>query len=147
MGKTNYGGELTEMIEIKIPKEIRDYKEVIFAGLNLRQIISLIIAFAVNVPLYIYTKKYLGDELTSWLVMFTGVPVFLIGFIKFDGMPFEKYFKIMLRFNFLVPRKRKYKVENIYTAIYEGQMKFFENGLKLRRKKKGRIFNVFQTKK
>lgn len=135
------------MIEIKIPKEIRDYKEVIFAGLNLRQIISLTIAFAVNVPLYIYTKKYLGDELTSWLVMFTGVPVFLIGFIKFDGMPFEKYFQIMLRFNFLVPRKRRYKVENIYTSIYEGQMKFFENGLKLRRKKKGRIFNVFQTKK
>ncbi len=135
------------MIEIKIPKEIRDYKEVIFAGLNLRQIISLTIAFAVNVPLYIYTKKYLGDELASWLVMFTGVPVFLIGFIKFDGMPFEKYFQIMLRFNFLVPRKRRYKVENIYTSIYEGQMKFIENGLRLKRKKKGRIFNVFQTKR
>lgn len=135
------------MIEIKIPKEIRDYREIIFAGLNLRQIISLSVAFAVNVPMYIYTKKYIGDEAASWLVMFTGVPVFLIGFIKFDGMPFEKYFQIMLRFNFLVPRKRRYKVENIYTAMFDGQMKFIENELRLKRKKTRRSLNVFKTKK
>ncbi len=131
------------MIEIKIPKEIRDYKEVIFAGLNLRQIISLSIAFAVNVPVYIYSKKYIGEEAASWLVMITGVPVFLVGFIKFDGMPFEKYFEIMLRFNFLVPRKRRYKVENIYTIMHDEQMKVLKN----KQKKKGGISNVFQRKK
>jgi hypothetical protein len=147
MGKTNNRGELIIMIEIKIPKEIRDYKEVIFFGLNLRQIISLAIAFAVNIPLYVNTKKYIGDELASWFVMFTGVPVFLIGFIKFDGMPFEKYFQIMLRFNFLVPRKRHYKVENIYTVIFTGQTKLAENEIKLKQKKKGRVRNVFKTKK
>lgn len=135
------------MIEIKIPKEIREYKEVIFAGLNLRQIISLSVAFAVNVPLYIYTKPHIGDDMASWLVMLIGIPVFLIGFIKFDGMPFEKYFKIMLRFNFLVPRKRKYKVENIYTVIYDEQGKLIDEELKSKNSKKGRKRNVFKTKK
>lgn len=124
------------MIEIKIPKEIRDYKEVIFAGLTLRQIICLSIAFLINVPLYLYTKPYIGDELASWLVMFTGVPIFLIGFIKFDGMSFEKYFKIMLQFNFLVPRKRKYKTENIYTIIFDEQRKSDEEILKSKKKKR-----------
>ncbi len=127
--------------------EIRDYKEIIFAGLNLRQIISLVVAFAVNVPLYIYTKPHIGDDLASWLVMVTGVPVFLIGFIKFDGMPFEKYFIIMLRFNFLVPRKRKYKIENIYTIIYDKQRKMGEESIRSRNNKKGSIRNVLKAKK
>lgn len=135
------------MIEIKIPKEIRDYKEVIFVGLNLRQIISLSVAFAINVPLYLVSKPYIGDELASWLVMFVGVPVFLIGFIKFDGMPFEKYFQIMVRFNFLVPRKRKYKIENIYTIIYEGQRKTGEESIRSKNKRKGRSRDVLKTKK
>lgn len=135
------------MIEIKIPKEIRDYKEVIFAGLNLRQIISLSVAFAINVPLYLVSKPYIGDELASWLVMFVGVPVFLIGFIKFDGMPFEKYFQIMVRFNFIVPRKRKYKIENIFTVIYEGQRKAGEESIWSKNNKKGRSRDVLKTKK
>jgi len=135
------------MIEIKMNTEIRDYKEIIFAGLNLRQIISLVVAFAVNVPLYIYTKPHIGDDLASWLVMVTGVPVFLIGFIKFDGMPFEKYFIIMLRFNFLVPRKRKYKIENIYTIIYDKQRKMGEESIRSRNNKKGSIRNVLKAKK
>jgi len=135
------------MIEIKIPKEIRDYKEVIFAGLNLRQIISLSIAFAINVPLYIFTKPYIGDEISSWLVMITGVPVFLVGFIKFDGMPFEKYFLIMLRFNFLVPRKRRYKIDNIYTILYQGQRKMGEESIRSKNNRKGRSLNVFEAKK
>jgi flagellar motor component MotA len=129
------------LIEIKIPKEIRDYKEVIFAGMNLRQIISLVVVFAINVPLYIFSKPHIGDELASWLVIIVGVPTFLVGFIKFDGMPFEKYFQVMLRFNFLVPRKRKYKVENIYTVIYEQQKKLAEENLKMKNNKKGRICN------
>lgn len=135
------------MIEIKIPKEIRDYKEVIFAGLNLRQIISLSVAFAINVPLYIFTEPYIGDEMSSWLVMITGVPVFLVGFIKFDGMPFEKYFLIMLRFNFLVPRKRRYKVDNIYTILYQRQRKMGEESIRSKNNRKARSLNVFKAKK
>ena len=136
------------MIEIKLPKDIRDYKEVLFAGLNLRQIVSLSMAFAINVPLYLYSKSYIGEELASWLVMLTGVPVFLLGFIKFDGMPFEKYFMIMLRFNFIVPRKRKYKIENIYTIIYEHQRKAEIDNIKIiKDKKKGGSHNVFKARK
>lgn len=40
------------MIEIRIPKEIRTYKEKLFFGLTLRQLICTLIAVVVNVPLY-----------------------------------------------------------------------------------------------
>lgn len=135
------------MIEIKIPKEIRDYKETLFLGLNLRQIICLVIVFSINVPLYLFIKPYIGDELASWVVMFTGVPLFLVGFIKFDGMPFEQYFKIMIRFNFIVPRKRKFKVENIFTIINDEQMKNDERQFKSMKTKKGGKINDFKIKK
>ncbi|WMJ77850.1 PrgI family protein [Sedimentibacter sp. MB35-C1] len=134
------------MIEIKIPKEIRDYREAIFAGLNLRQIISLAVAVAINVPLYVYIKPYIGDEIASWLVIITGIPIFLIGFIKFDGMPFEEYFKVILRFYFLKPRKRKYKVENIYTFIYEHQKRRAEEEIRQHGKRKGGKKNAFKKK-
>ena len=41
------------MIEIKIPKEIRDYKEKFLFGLTIRQFISAAAALAVRVPLYL----------------------------------------------------------------------------------------------
>ena len=42
------------MIEIKIPKEITEYKEKILFGLTIRQCVCAVAALAVCVPLYIF---------------------------------------------------------------------------------------------
>lgn len=118
------------MIEIKIPKEVRSFKETIFIGLTLRQIICLGIALSINVPMYIFLKPYIGDEVASWIIMFTGVPLFLIGFFKFNGLPFEKYALIVLKFKLFIPQKRKYRVENVFTDIAEEQDKINMENLK-----------------
>lgn len=128
------------MIEIKIPKEIRSYKETLFAGLTLRQIVCLGIALAINIPMYLFLKLYIGDEVASWIIMFTGVPLFLIGFFKYNGLPFEKFALIMLNFNLFIPRKRKYKVENIFTEILREQNK--EQLEKLKKSKERKKKNV-----
>lgn len=101
------------MIEVKIPKEIRNFKSKVLFNLTLRQILSLLIGVGISIPTYIFGKKIIGEELASWFVMLISAPCFLIGFIKKNGMNYEKYFYIMLKFNFLTPRIRKYKVENI----------------------------------
>lgn len=41
------------MIAVRIPEEIRKYKEKILFGLTARQLITTIIAFAICVPLYL----------------------------------------------------------------------------------------------
>ena len=47
-------------IEIKIPKEVRDYHENIFFGLNTRQFICSVLAVAAAVGIYLLLKQIIG---------------------------------------------------------------------------------------
>ena len=79
------------MIEIKIPKEITEYKEKFLFGLTIRQCVCVVAALAVCVPLYIFGKDFLGDDVVGWLVILIAVPIFAFGFFRYGGMPFEKF--------------------------------------------------------
>jgi hypothetical protein len=111
------------MIEVKIPKEIRTYKEKLFFNLNLRQTLCIVLALAINIPLYIFIRPYIGDEIAGWIIIFTAVPLFLIGFFNYNGMPFEQFIVCFLKFQFLTPQKRKYKTENLYAIFMEAHRK------------------------
>ena len=52
-------------MEVKINREIRDYQESIFFGLNLRQLIFSILAIAVAVGVYFGLRDLLGTETVS----------------------------------------------------------------------------------
>ena len=97
------------MIEIKIPKEITEYKEKFLFGLTVRQFVSIAAALAICVPLYIFGKDYIGEDLASWLVILIAVPVFAFGFFRYDGMPFEQFILILFRQKWQEPQKRKYE--------------------------------------
>ena len=47
-------------IEIKIPKEVRDYHENIFFGLNTRQFICSVLAVVAAVGIYLLLKRIIG---------------------------------------------------------------------------------------
>ena len=111
------------MIEVRIPKEIRTYKEKLFFGLNMRQTICSVLAIAINVPLYIYIRPYIGDDIAGWLIMFTAVPLVLVGYFNYNGMPFEQFIVCILKFQFLTPQKRKYKTQNIYGLLMDAHQK------------------------
>lgn len=111
------------MIEVRIPKEIRTYKEKLFFGLNIRQTVCIVLALVINVPMYIYIRPYIGDDLAGWIIMFTAAPLFLIGFFDYNGMPFEQFLVCILIFQFLTPQKRKYKTENIYGLLIDAHQK------------------------
>lgn len=96
------------MIEIKIPKEITEYKEKFLFGLTVRQCISVAAALTVCVPLYIFGKDFLGDDVTSWLIIVIAVPVFGFGFFRYNGMTFERFLLVFFRQKFAEPQKRRY---------------------------------------
>lgn len=102
------------MIEVKIPKEIRKYEETFLFGLTFRQTICSVAAISINVPLYFFMMDVIGKDLAGWMVMFTTTPLALIGFIKYNGMNFEKLAWCILRFNF-ISQKRKYRTENLFS--------------------------------
>lgn len=97
------------MIEIKIPKEITDYKEKFLFGLTVRQFVCVVAALAVCVPLFIFGKDALGEDLVGWLVILIAVPIFAFGFFKYDGMPFEKFLGLLYRQKWAEPQRRVYE--------------------------------------
>jgi len=88
-----------------IPKEIREYKEKLVAGLTARQLITTILALGICVPLYIYGRRVINEELISWLVIFIAFPLGAIGFFKYNGMTAEQLFLCILKF-IVFPMKR-----------------------------------------
>ena len=97
------------MIEIKIPKEITDYKEKFLFGLTVRQLVSAVAALAVCIPLFIFGKDFLGEDVVGWLIIFIAVPIFAFGFFKYDGMAFEKFLGLLFWQKWKEPQKRRYE--------------------------------------
>ena len=70
-------------MEIKINKEIREYKESIFFGLSMRQFIFSLLACGVAVLLYFLLRNYMGLETLSWVCILGAVPFAVLGFVKY----------------------------------------------------------------
>jgi hypothetical protein len=102
------------MIAVRIPEEIRKYKEKIMLGLNARQLLATLIALFICVPLYWFGRKYMGDDTLSWIIIAIALPILAIGYFKFNGMPMERFVVAIFKHEFLFPRKRRYVTENAF---------------------------------
>ena len=109
------------MIEIRIPKEIKNYREKLFFGLTLRQSICVAIALLVCVPIYIWGHNLLPQEVISWLVVFIAVPLMLTGFFRYNDMAFEQFALEVIHFYFY-PQKRVYSYEPPFMELRNGYL-------------------------
>jgi hypothetical protein len=98
------------MIEIRIPKEIKNYREKLFLGLTLRQCICAGIALVICVPLYIWGNRFLPQEAVSWAVVLVAVPLMLTGFFRYNDMVFEQFALEVINF-YASPQKRIFSYE------------------------------------
>lgn len=98
------------MITVRVPAEIRKYKETLFLGFNARQIISTGIGLAICVPLYFFGDDYIPEDILSWIILLIGLPALGFGFFSYRGMPFEKFIVAYSKFHYF-PIKRRYKSE------------------------------------
>jgi hypothetical protein len=97
------------MIAVRIPKEIRAYKEKIFLGLTLRQLLACASAMVLCIPLYIFGRKVINEEVLSWMIVCIAAPIACFGFFRYNGMPFETFVAIVITRLFLYPFKRTYR--------------------------------------
>ncbi|HBP65248.1 MAG TPA: hypothetical protein DD730_13510 [Desulfosporosinus sp.] len=84
-------------IEVRIPKEITEYKEKIIFGLSIRQLICFTVAITLGVGTYIFVTKWSNADVASYVVIVEVMPIFAIGFIKKNGFTFEKYAAMMFQ--------------------------------------------------
>jgi hypothetical protein len=104
------------MIEIRIPKEIKNYKEKLFFGLTLRQSICVGVSLLICVPLYIFGNRFLPEEMVSWAVMIVAIPMMLVGFFRYNDMTFEQFAKEWLHQNF-TNQRREYEYQPIFVEL------------------------------
>ena len=78
-------------MEVKINREIREYTESMFFGLSLRQFIFSVLACLVAVMVFFLLRPHLGLETVSWTCIIAAFPFAAIGFIRYNGMPAEKF--------------------------------------------------------
>lgn len=131
-------------MEVKVNKEIREYTEAVFFGLSLRQFIFSACACGVAVLLYFSLKQYIGLETLSWICIFGAIPFATLGFIKFNGMPAERFVIVLIRNLILTPKQLKFRPENLYykqlKPVYEKLKKEgmrVENGKKVIEERQG----------
>ena len=106
-------------IEIKIPKEIRQYKESIFFGLSARQFFCSLAALFLAAGIYLG----LGRETASWLCIVLAAPFAAAGFFSYNGLTFEQFLWAVVKSELLFAGERKYISENPYYEACLGKEK------------------------
>ena len=108
-------------MEIKINKEIQNYKESIFFGLSMRQFFFSIFGCGSAVLLYFLLRPYLSAEILSWICVLIVVPFAFMGFVTYNGMPAEKLVVAWFKSEILMPKYLIYESRNIYLEIFNPQ--------------------------
>lgn len=103
-------------MEVKMNKEIRNYQESMFMGLNLHQCIFSLLAIAVAVGIYFGLGKYVGQEMTGWLCILGAAPFAACGFFQYHGMNAEQFAWAYIKSEFLYPKRLLFQSEDLYHA-------------------------------
>lgn len=101
-------------MEININKDIREYTESVFFGLNVRQLICSGLAVAAAVAVYFEAKEIVSKDTITYLCIAAAAPFAAIGFIRYNGMPLEKLIVAWVKDNFLIPRRLTFRSNNLY---------------------------------
>ena len=106
-------------MEVKMNKEIRDYQESMFFGLNFRQCAFSVLALLTAVGIYFGTRSLPVEEIRGWLCMLGAAPFAACGFFKYHGMTAEQFLWAFVKSEFLYPKRLSYQPENLYYACME----------------------------
>lgn len=101
-------------MEVRINKEVRDYKEGIFFGLSLRQFVFSVLAVLVAVGVYFALRNIVGTEEIGWMCILAAAPFAACGFFRYNGMPAEKFVAAWVRSEFLYPKRLMFRADNLY---------------------------------
>ncbi|MDL2220317.1 PrgI family protein [Eubacteriales bacterium OttesenSCG-928-N14] len=101
-------------MEVKINREVADFKETIFFGLNLRQLICCIAALAVSVGIFFLLRNRLHIEIVTWVCVLGAAPFVALGFVKYNGLSADRFFMAWMRSEWLTPRKLFFRPYNYY---------------------------------
>ena len=102
---------------VPVPKDLAKVKTKVAFNLTKRQLICFGTGGLVGIPTYIFTRGSIGNDAAALLMIGLMLPFFLFGIFEKDGLPLEKMLGYFIRSQFLVPKVRPYRTENLYAAL------------------------------
>lgn len=106
-------------ISVAVPKDLTGIKTKVAMNLTKRQMICFSAAALTGVPLYLFTKGFLGTEVSALAMVVVMLPFFFVAMYERDGFPAEKIMYFIIRQKFLVPGIRPYRSENLFRQLEE----------------------------
>ena len=120
---TDFATKEVFRLEIKINKEIEDFKENVFFGLTMRQLICSGLALGIAAGVWFLLKEPLGEEAASWLCIVAALPVALLGFFHYNGMTAEQFVWAVVKSEVLCAGPRKFMAENYWFEVVRRRRK------------------------
>ena len=120
------------MIKADIPQDVTEYKEQFFFGLTVRQFVCGIAMIALAVLTFLIGKNFIPTDILMYIVIIEVAPLAAVGFMKYNGMPFEKFASTV--FEFYAGKQRRgmtYFPEEV--QIHDEVRKIWLNGLEKER--------------
>ncbi|MGF3194901.1 PrgI family protein [Facklamia sp. P13055] len=94
------------MAYVPIPKNLKNVKTKVAFNLTKRQLIGFTIAGLIGIPVYLFMRKIVPNDIAVIFLIVSTLPIFFITLFEKDGLSFEKYFKYIYLHKFYQPQKR-----------------------------------------
>lgn len=105
------------MAYVNVPNDLSKIKTKLAFNLTKRQLVCFGAGAVVGVPLYLLTRRAIGNTVALFLMLAVMLPAFLLAMYERDGLPLEKVLRNILRVRFLRPGLRPYRTQNIYAPF------------------------------
>ena len=124
------------MLEAQIPKDIRKYESKFILFFTIKQTVCVIIAGVIAIILFNVLKPMFGSQVAGYACLIASIPEVLIGWVKVQGIPFEKFVQTAIVGNVLAPKVRVYKINQPYRQVLKPIHTLTQKELKKSRKKR-----------
>lgn len=108
------------MFEVRMPREIKSYKEKIWMGLTARQLICVGLAIVICVPTFLIGRNYLSDDMMGYIIFgIAGIFAFF-GWYQKNGLTAEQYVITIYKYTFVDPKRRVFATKTkLHTVLDE----------------------------
>lgn len=101
-------------MEIKVPKEIRQYEESLVLGLSVRQCVFGVLAIGMAAAVFFLLRGVLPLDTVGWVSILAAAPFAFAGFFRYHGMNAEQTLLAWYRSEVRYPKRLLYRPSNLY---------------------------------
>ena len=115
------------MIEIEMSRDIREFSPKVLGPFDKRQLVVLVIAVLVGVPLFMLLGP-VPLQAKLIIILIVCLPILLCGWVKMFGMPLEVFVMKFIIPTLFSPRKKVYMTDNTYERMFteEGKLNHYK---------------------